>query len=90
MYEAVIENLQDDVQHVCITRDGYSLSYRDVLGLWSAEPEFVRHFASMLASCSFPVFRWETPAVTTATLDREFEFVLRRRSCRRWSQDAKR
>jgi hypothetical protein len=57
MYEAVIENLQDDVQHVCINRDGYNLSYRDVLGLWSAEPEFVRHFASTLASCSFPIFR---------------------------------
>jgi hypothetical protein len=76
MYETLIEILHDDAQRIHFTDDGYSLSYRDVLGLWSAEPTFVRHFTSTLASCPFAAFRWETPAVTSATLDRQFEFVL--------------
>lgn len=56
------------------------LSFRDTIDLWSSnsqEGNFFRLFTSLtIASSTFQAFRWETPAVTTNSLDRDFEFVL--------------
>ncbi len=77
MYDAVFQDLQrGQVQHVQILRRGECLSYRDIVDLWSGDTQFVDEFSDLLGQCHFKVFRWETPAVTRATLDREFEFVF--------------
>jgi hypothetical protein len=57
-------------------RDGRALSYAAVVELWKHEPGFVDAFVHELRSCPFPAFFFETPPLTTATLDRAFEFVL--------------
>jgi hypothetical protein len=57
-------------------RRGLPVPYRDVLRYWQDDEVFRSFFVSMLASASFPAFRWETPSVTTSTAAREFEFVL--------------
>jgi len=55
---------------------GESVAYGEVLQLWQDDADFRSSFASLLADSPFKAFKWETPAVTRETLDRDFEFVL--------------
>lgn len=48
----------------------------DVLRGWQQDAGFRALFNALLAGAPFTAFRWETPAVTTATLERPFEFVV--------------
>jgi hypothetical protein len=48
----------------------------DVLRGWQADSDFRTLFNSLLANAPYAAFRWETPALTTATVARPFEFVL--------------
>jgi hypothetical protein len=57
-------------------RAGAPVPYGDVLRYWQDDQAFRTYFISLLAGASFASFRWETPPVTTATVSREFEFVL--------------
>ncbi len=50
--------------------------YGDVIDRWKRDDKFVTWFNSLLASASFQAYRWETPAVSAATLAQAFEFVL--------------
>jgi len=52
------------------------LLYSEVLALWRDDAPFRDHFNGLLADSPYSAFRWETPAVTAATVDRPFEFVL--------------
>jgi hypothetical protein len=52
------------------------LSYSEVISYWQFDAGFRAFFIALLADSPFPVFRWETPAVTRATANRPFEFVL--------------
>ena len=56
------------------------LTFERVIDLWRSDhtqSNAFRMFTSlMLASSPFQAFRWETPVVDRARLDREFEFVL--------------
>ena len=61
---------------VAINFDSKPLSYRDVLRLWQQDSGFRSWFNNLLVQAPFPAFRWETPAVTVATVDRPFEYVL--------------
>lgn len=48
----------------------------DLLAGWQDDASFRSTFNDLLASCPYSAFRWETPALTAATLSRPFEFVL--------------
>ena len=77
MWECTPQLLQDGrVQRYGPRRDGSPVQYRDVLRYWQEDEAFRSFFISLLASASFSSYRWETPPVTTATANREFEFVL--------------
>lgn len=52
------------------------LRFADVLRDWAEDARFRTWFSEQLAACPFTAFRWETPPVTRATLQRPFEFVL--------------
>jgi hypothetical protein len=52
------------------------VAYAEVLRLWQDDAEFREWFLKLLADCPFSAFRWETPAITKATVNRPFEFVL--------------
>ena len=56
--------------------DGRPLSWRDVVDRWQNDPSFRRFFVSLLVDAPFPAYFWETPPVTNATINQEFEFVL--------------
>lgn len=62
--------------HLALDRAGRSASVADVLAAWRDDPAFCSFFDDILAAAPFTAFRWETPAVTAADLDRPFECVL--------------
>jgi hypothetical protein len=53
-----------------------ALSYRRALDLLAGDAGFRGYLSRLLADASFTSFRWETPPITHATIDRPFEFVL--------------
>lgn len=59
-----------------IEKDSSPASYAEVIGHWQNNSDFRAFFIDLLLDSPFPAFRWETPPVTTATLDQPFEFVL--------------
>lgn len=56
--------------------DARPASYGDVLHGWQNEADFRSMFNSLLAAVPCSAFRWETPAVTSATISQPFEFVI--------------
>lgn len=51
-------------------------TFAEVLTAWREDAAFRTLFNDALAASPFAAFRWETPAVSTNTLTRPFEFVL--------------
>ncbi|GAB5407295.1 MAG: hypothetical protein Aurels2KO_55260 [Aureliella sp.] len=79
MWDTRIETLKDGrTERFVISKDNSPLSYANVLSLWQGNAHFRSYYTRLLADSSFAAYRWETPCVTTATLDRDFEFVLLR------------
>lgn len=68
--------VRDSIQHFTLQRQNVPMRFRDVLRHWQTDERFRMFFSQILADCSFRAFRWETPPVTTSTIDRDFEFVL--------------
>ena len=52
------------------------VSYGRFIELLARETEFRSYLTSVLVNSKFTAFRWETPPVSAANVDREFEFVL--------------
>ena len=59
-----------------ITLDSHVATFADVLRGWQCDVGFRSQFNAHLADAPFVAFRWETPAVTAATITRPFECVL--------------
>lgn len=57
-------------------RDGAPVPFREVLGLWRHDAEFVAFHTRQLASSPLPAFRWETPPITMQTAEQPFEYTL--------------
>lgn len=53
-----------------------SVSFAQVIDAWQHDPEFRIAFNTLLAESEFVAFRWETPGISTDTVERPFEFVL--------------
>ncbi|BBO32253.1 DUF6940 family protein [Lacipirellula parvula] len=51
-------------------------TFGNVAHAWREDENFRLWFNSLLAASPFTAFRWETPGVCLATLQRPFEFVL--------------
>ncbi len=56
--------------------NGQQASYNDILHAWKSDASFRQQFNLTLAEVPFTAYRWETPAVTIATLDQRFACVL--------------
>ncbi len=59
-----------------LTFDDSPVSYADTLRLWEHDEVIRALFNTTLAAAPFVAYRWETPALTPASLQRGFEFVL--------------
>ena len=76
MWSAQQTELPDGDLHVTVVRGAHPASVAEVLDHWCTDPQFREWFNAILAAAPFAAFRWETPAVTTATASQPFEFVL--------------
>jgi len=52
------------------------MSFRNALALWQSDTEFVEWFDDLLRASPFDACFWETPPVTSMSIDRDFECVL--------------
>jgi hypothetical protein len=57
-------------------RDGEDLTYAEVIHAWRNDAAFRAWFTGVLIDAGYEAFRWETPAVTSATANRPFECVV--------------
>ena len=77
MWDCAVETLNGGkARHVRLRRGDVPVSWRDVLRGWYKDEAFRSYFLGVLADAPFAAYRWETPAVTNATVDQAFEFVL--------------
>ncbi|MCZ6716991.1 MAG: hypothetical protein O6946_08005 [Gammaproteobacteria bacterium] len=77
MWNAQIQTLDAGrIQKIKVAQDKEPVRYCDVVQAWQDNEEFRSFFISLIAKAPFPAFYWETPPVTAATIDQEFEFVL--------------
>lgn len=70
------EQITTSVIRYSLLESGVVLSVQQVFQHWSASSEFCIFFAEVLRASPFNCYRWETPALTKASLDKVFEFVL--------------
>jgi hypothetical protein len=61
---------------IAIHRDSSPIPFAETIQLWKRDSDFRSFFIRTLADAPFSAFRWETPAITAATSNRPFEFVL--------------
>jgi hypothetical protein len=61
---------------ITFSQSDLQLSFFDVLTLLSGSTDFRSYFSAQLSSVPFSAFRWETPSVTTTSIERYFECVL--------------
>lgn len=64
------------IHQISIFRDDKQVTYLDAIELWQQDISFRAFFISLLADTPMPAYFWETPPVTTATVEQAFEFVL--------------
>ena len=77
MWDAQIQTLDAGrIQKFTIGRKKELVRYSDVVRAWQDDEKFRGFFLSLLADAPFQAFYWETPPVSAATFDQEFEFVL--------------
>jgi hypothetical protein len=77
MWTAEIEK-RADIRGLRLTLalDDRPATVADVLSGWQSDAGFRSLFNSLLADAPFTAFRWETPAMTDATVSQRFECVL--------------
>jgi len=77
MFEAQTNILSEGrIRKLEIFLNGEALRFSNALNLWQADESFRTFYISVLADAPFTAFRWETPPVTSITMERPFEFVL--------------
>ncbi len=76
MWQSHPQQISPQTTRTTLTDDSSALSFRQAIDLWQTSEEFRRFFTAAISECSFEAFFWETPPVTSGTLDRPFEFVL--------------
>ncbi len=76
MFEAATETQYAGAAKVRVRWNGAPASTRSALQLLRDDERFRSHLLGELARSAFGAYFWETPALTTSTLDRPFEFVL--------------
>ena len=77
MWRLVPESEADSRTHrYSLQHQQETMTFVDVIAQWQSNREFRTFFNASLAESDISAFRWETPPVTTTTVQRPFEFVL--------------
>lgn len=59
-----------------LLRDDVPLAWTNVVSGWQSDSLFREFFISLLIDAPFRAYFWETPPITNARINTEFEFVL--------------
>jgi len=70
------QSTEGQVRKVAILRNAKTLRYADVIEAWQSDEAFRTFFLSLLRASPYAAYYWETPPITTSTLNKSFEFVL--------------
>ena len=77
MWESQTKLLNSDrISQISIFKSDRQITYSEVIELWQQDESFRSFFISLLVAAPFKAYFWETPPVTTSTIERVFEFVL--------------
>ena len=77
MWTAHCEHLADGGKvRLALALDGRPATFADVVQGWQGDADFRSLFNATLADTPFAAFRWETPAVSAATITQPFQCVL--------------
>jgi len=76
MWTGHANELNARMTRITLQQDGRELTYNNVLKGWIGDAEFRSFFTKVLADVNFQAYRWEMPAVTRSTRNRDFECVL--------------
>lgn len=77
IWDTRVEHLEGGrVKKISLFRGTDRLRYSEVARNWQCDEAFRVFFIGLLADAPFDAYLWETPPVTTDTIDRRFEFVL--------------
>lgn len=76
-YEAVsISHNEGNLQKFQISRSGTELTYKEVLDLWENDREFTDFYLNIFKKCGCSSYIWETPPISTDSVNQVFEFVI--------------
>ena len=76
MWHSNVVAPEDGIRRVSLSCHNQAITYRQVVTAWQRDPLFRNYFNELLSQATFDRFRWETPPVTEANFDQEFEFVV--------------
>src|SRR5579871_931311 len=77
MWSSQHEQLADRRGVTVLLRQGASQApFSEVLRGWQYDADFCTFFCALLADTPYSAFRWETPPLTSARVNRPFECVL--------------
>ncbi|MDW3645632.1 MAG: hypothetical protein R8P61_01050 [Bacteroidia bacterium] len=77
MFQTQIEALKErQGNKYLISRNEISLTYQDFIDLLKRSAEFRSFYTSLLKEAPFQAYFWEQKAMTAASLDTPYEFVL--------------
>ncbi|MEQ8752109.1 MAG: hypothetical protein RID09_01150 [Coleofasciculus sp. G1-WW12-02] len=77
MWKSSVESLNAGrIQKISLLSNSNPILYSEIIQLWQHNQAFRAFFISLLADAPFSAFFWETPAISDATVNQVFEFVL--------------
>jgi hypothetical protein len=75
-FTASREAINDRADRYLLFSNGSTVTYRQALSWWQDKPGFTGCFTATLMDSPFQTLRWETPPITSDTVDQPFEYVL--------------
>lgn len=76
-FDSRVEALKGgSVQKLVVLAEDRPLSWGEVIDLWRGDTDFCAFFNQRLADAPYAAYFWETPPVTLARVDRDFEFTV--------------
>jgi hypothetical protein len=79
MWDSHVDILEGGrVQKYRVVLDEQPVAFAEIISLWRGDASFRSWFNTLLGQSPFRAFRWETPPITSACAERDFEFVLHR------------
>jgi hypothetical protein len=70
------EDVNRSVLQFSISEGSQRLTYSQVLDYWETDDEFTHFYISLFERSGLKSYLWETPPITQASRNRDFEFVL--------------